>query len=118
MATKFSNTPSSHQSSLGFFITGETYYGKNGLSLFIDGQEKRFNSKARQRYVVIHGADYAKPSAIKRLGRLGRSWGCPAVPSGVAKELINTIKGESVFFIYHPSKKYVEQSTYLNPELV
>ncbi len=60
MATKFSNTPNSLQSSLGFYVTAETYYGKNGLSLFIDGMEKEFNSKARERYVVIHGADYAK----------------------------------------------------------
>ena len=114
MATKFSNTPNSLQSSLGFYVTAETYYGKNGLSLFIDGMEKGFNSNARDRYVVIHGADYANGSAIKRLGRLGRSYGCPAVPTALSKDIINTIKGESALFIYSPSKKYLENSTFLN----
>ena len=115
MATKFSNTPNSLQSSLGFYVTAETYYGKNGLSLFIDGMESEFNSKARERYVVIHGADYAKEDSIKRLGRLGRSYGCPAVPSEIAKDLINKIKGGSALFIYHPSQDYIAKSTYLNP---
>ncbi|WP_029035241.1 murein L,D-transpeptidase catalytic domain family protein [Salinimicrobium terrae] len=114
MATEFSNTPNSLQSSLGFYVTAETYYGRNGLSLFIDGQEKEFNSKARERYVVIHGADYAKEESIKRLGRLGRSYGCPAVPSEVAIDLINTIKGKSALFIYHTNSEYIAKSSYLN----
>ncbi|NJW51897.1 murein L,D-transpeptidase catalytic domain family protein [Salinimicrobium oceani] len=114
MATEFSNTPNSLQSSLGFYVTAETYYGKNGLSLFIDGMESEFNSNARDRYVVIHGADYAKEDSIKRLGRLGRSYGCPAVPTEVSKEIINTIKGGSVLFIYHNSEDYLARSTYLN----
>ena len=118
MATKFSNTPNSLQSSLGFYVTAETYYGKNGLSLFIDGMEKEFNSKARERYVVIHGADYAKEESIKRLGRLGRSYGCPAVPTEVSKEIINTIKGGSALFIYHNSDNYIANSTYLNSQAV
>lgn len=118
MATNFSNTPNSLQSSLGFYVTAETYYGKNGLSLFIDGMEDGFNSKARERYVVIHGADYAKEESIKRLGRLGRSYGCPALPSEVSKEIINTIKGGSALFIYHPSEDYIANSTYLNSQAV
>ena len=118
MATKFSNTPNSLQSSLGFYVTAETYYGKNGLSLFIDGMEEGFNSKARERYVVIHGADYAKEESIKRLGRLGRSYGCPAVPSEVSKEIINKIKGGSALFIYHPSEDYLAKSTYINAQAV
>ncbi|MDT0641690.1 murein L,D-transpeptidase catalytic domain family protein [Zunongwangia sp. F363] len=113
-ASKFSNTPNSLQSSLGFYVTGETYYGKNGLSLFIDGKEKGFNSNARKRYVVIHGADYATQAFIKKYGRLGRSYGCPAVPNKLAKELINTIKGESVVYIHKSSKNYRENSAYLN----
>lgn len=117
MATDFSNTPNSLQSSLGFYVTAETYYGKNGLSLFIDGMEKEFNSKARERYVVIHGADYAKEESIKRLGRLGRSYGCPAVPTEVSKEIINTIKGGSALFIYHTSEDYISKSSYLNPQV-
>ena len=114
MATNFSNKPNSLQSSLGFYVTAETYYGRNGLSLFIDGMEKEFNSKARERYVVIHGADYANSSSVKRLGRLGRSYGCPAVPTALSKDIINTIKGESALFIYSPDENYQQNSTFLN----
>ncbi|SKB79857.1 L,D-transpeptidase catalytic domain [Salegentibacter holothuriorum] len=113
-ATKFSNTVNSLQSSLGFYVTAETYYGKNGLSLFIDGMEKGFNSNARKRYVVIHGADYAEPNFIDRIGRLGRSYGCPAVPNTIAKEVIDTIKEESVVYIHKNNKEYLEKSTLLN----
>lgn len=118
MATKFSNTSNSHQSSLGFYVTAETYYGKNGLSLFIDGMEKGFNSNARNRYVVIHGADYATEGFIKNRGRLGRSYGCPAVPTKLSKEIINTIKGKSVLFIYSENADYLTKSTYLNQPAV
>lgn len=113
-AKNFSNTPNSHQSSLGFYMTGETYYGKNGLSLFIDGMEKSFNSKARERYVVIHGADYAEPEFINRVGRLGRSYGCPAVPNKIAKKLIHKIKGKSVVYIHKDNKNYLNNSELLN----
>ncbi|PTX44208.1 L,D-transpeptidase-like protein [Christiangramia gaetbulicola] len=113
-AENFSNKQNSHKSSLGFYVTGETYYGKNGLSLFIDGMEKGFNSNARERYVVIHGADYAEPDFIKRVGRLGRSYGCPAVPNKIAKELIHKIKGKSVVYIHKNDKNYLENSDYLS----
>ena len=113
-AKKFSNTPNSHQSSLGFYVTGETYFGKNGLSLFIDGMEKGFNSKARERYVVIHGADYAEPEFIKRVGRLGRSYGCPAVPNKIAKNLIHNIKGKSVVYIHKDNRNYLDNSKFIN----
>jgi hypothetical protein len=113
-ATNFSNTVNSLQSSLGFYVTAETYYGKNGLSLFIDGMEKGFNSNARKRYVVIHGADYAEPSFIKRIGRLGRSYGCPAVPNTIAKDVIATIKEESVLYIHKNNKNYLNNSPMLN----
>lgn len=109
-ATKFSNIKNSKQSSLGFFITGETYFGKNGLSLFIDGMEKQFNSNARERYVVIHGASYANPSAIKNLGRLGRSYGCPALPTAISQEIIDLIKNKSVLYIYSDDKTYAKDS--------
>jgi len=109
-ATKFSNIKNSKQSSLGFFITGETYFGKNGLSLFIDGMEKQFNSNARERYVVIHGANYANPSAIKNLGRLGRSYGCPALPKAISQEIIDLIKNKSVLYIYSDDKTYAKNS--------
>ncbi len=110
-ATNFSNTVNSLQSSLGFYVTGETYIGKNGLSMFIDGMEEEFNSKARERYVVVHGADYANPEIINKLGRLGRSYGCPAVPTALTQEIIDTIKDKSVLYIHSTDKKYLEKST-------
>ncbi len=110
-ATKFSNTVNSLQSSLGFFVTGETYFGGNGYSLFIDGMEKEFNSKARERYVVVHGAEYANPDFISRRGMLGRSYGCPALPTALTKEIIDVIKDKSVLYIHSSDKKYSENST-------
>lgn len=115
-AKQFSNIENSHQSSLGFYMTGATYYGGNGLSLYMDGMEKKFNSNARKRYIVIHGADYADPSFIQRVGRLGRSYGCPAVPNKIAKELINTIKGKSVVYIHKSNENYLKNSSFLNYE--
>lgn len=109
-ATKFSNTVNSLQSSLGFYVTGETYMGGNGLSLFIDGMEEEFNSKARERYVVIHGAEYANEEIAQRLGRLGRSYGCPAVPTALTKEFIETIKDKSVVYIHSNDKNYSANS--------
>ncbi len=109
-ATKFSNTLNSLQSSLGFYVTGETYFGGNGYSLFIDGMEREFNSRARERYVVIHGAAYANPESIANMGRLGRSYGCPAVPTAITKEFIDTIKDKSVVYIHSNDKTYAERS--------
>jgi hypothetical protein len=109
-ATKFSNKVNSHQSSLGFYVTGETYYGKNGLSMFIDGMEEKFNSKARDRYVVMHGANYANPEFINKLGRLGRSYGCPAIPTALTQDVIDTIKGKSVLYIHSADKTYLSES--------
>lgn len=109
-ATKFSNKVNSLQSSLGFYITGETYFGKNGYSMFIDGMEKQFNSKARERYVVVHGADYANPSFINKLGRLGRSYGCPALPTALTNEIIDVIKDKSVIYIHSADKSYLNDS--------
>ncbi|SNB42985.1 conserved hypothetical protein [Flavobacterium psychrophilum] len=105
-ATSFSNSQSSNKSSLGFYTTGETYSGKHGLSLKLDGLEKGINSNARVRAVVIHGASYANPSIIKSQGYLGRSQGCPAIPEALKFQIIKTIKGKSCVFIYHPSRGY------------
>jgi len=107
---KFSNTVNSLQSSLGFYITGETYFGKNGYSMFIDGMEKQFNSKARERYVVVHGADYANPSFVQKLGRLGRSYGCPALPTALTNDIIDVIKDKSVIYIHSADKNYLKSS--------
>lgn len=109
-ATDFSNVNESYKSSLGFYLTGEEYNGKHGLSLRLDGMEYGINNNARSRAVVVHGADYVSESFIKNTGRLGRSQGCPAVPYKVHKELIQTIKGKSCIFIYHPSRTYVAKS--------
>ncbi len=109
-ATKFSNKVNSLQSSLGFYVTGETYYGKNGYSMFIDGMEKQFNSKARERYVVVHGANYANPSFVNKLGRLGRSYGCPALPTAINDDIINVIKNKSVIYIHSADKAYLKDS--------
>ena len=110
MATNFSNVSESFQSSLGFYTTGEVYQGKHGFSLRLDGMEKGINDNARNRAVVIHGADYVSKSFIKQHGRLGRSQGCPAVPYEVHETLINTIKNKSCLFIYHPSRVYIAKS--------
>lgn len=109
-ANDFSNKSESYQSSLGFYTTGETYIGKHGLSLRLDGLEYGINNNARDRAVVIHGADYVSEEFVKDNGRLGRSQGCPAVPNEVSKELIELIKDKSCLFIYHPSRNYVAKS--------
>lgn len=101
-ATSFSNAAQSFKSSLGFYTTGEVYHGKHGLSLRLDGLEKGVNDNARNRGVVIHAADYVSATFIKNNKRLGRSQGCPAVPVGLSKEIISTIKDKSCLFIYHP----------------
>lgn len=102
-ANDFSNQNNSHKSSLGFFLTGETYKGKHGLSLKLDGIEKGLNHNARNRGVVVHGSDYVSEDYIQRTNRLGRSQGCPALPKELSAEIINTIKNKSCLFIYHPS---------------
>ncbi len=101
-AEKFSNKGESHQSSLGLYLTGETYMGKHGYSLRLDGQEKGINSNARDRAIVIHGADYVSENFIKQHGRLGRSFGCPSLPSEVSKEIIDLIKDKSCLYVYYP----------------
>ena len=110
MATKFSNNRGSNQSSLGLFRTGESYQGKHGYSLRLDGLEKGFNDNARSRTIVIHSASYVSEGFIKKHGRLGRSWGCPAVPVEISKEIINLIKGGSCLYIYANDTHYLENS--------
>lgn len=102
-ATIFSNQAESFKSSIGFYATGEIYTGKHGSSLKLDGLEKGLNDKARERAVVIHGADYVSESFIKQNKRLGRSLGCPAIPVEMNVKIINVIKDKSCLFIYHPS---------------
>jgi hypothetical protein len=105
-ATTFSNAASSFKSSLGFYVTGEIYNGKHGMSLKLDGMERGVNDKARERGIVMHAADYVSTAFIKNNKRLGRSQGCPAIPAELTNEIIQTIKNKSCLFIFHPSRNY------------
>lgn len=113
MATSFSNIPESNQSSLGFYITANTYFGKHGLSLRLAGQELGINDKAMARAIVMHGADYVNNNIGKALGRLGRSFGCPAVSREIADDVIKTVADGTLMFIYHPSQEYLTKSALL-----
>lgn len=113
-ATQFSNRPESLQSSLGFYITENTYIGKHGLSLRVTGVEQGINDNAMERTIVIHGAEYVDPSRAKSGVFMGRSWGCPAVPKAESNHIISLIKNGSCLFIYHPQKKYLQGSKILN----
>jgi len=113
-ANSFSNIPESLKSSLGFYVTRNTYYGGHGLSLKIEGVEKGFNDKADKRHIVIHGSDYVGADFWRYNAFSGRSYGCPALPANQTPLVINTIKDGSCLFIYHPTKKYLNKSTLLN----
>lgn len=113
-ATAFSNTQDSHQSSQGFYVTGETYTGNNGYSLKLHGVDGSYNSNAYDRAVVIHGADYVSEQFARDNVRLGRSHGCPALPVETAPIIIDKIKNGSCFFIYHTANNYLSRSRWLN----
>ena len=108
----FSNKPSSKATSLGTFVTKDTYMGSKGYSLNLQGLEKGFNDNAYSRRVVIHGAWYVEPGFIKQAGRAGRSWGCPSIAKTIAKPIINIIKGGSVVFAYYPDRNYLKHTGY------
>jgi hypothetical protein len=114
IATSFSNKARSHKSSLGFYVTQNTYYGKHGYSLRINGLEKKYNSNAISRAVVIHGADYVSKEYIIKNGRIGRSFGCPALPESLNDQIIDCIKEGSCLFVYYPDQKYLKNSEILN----
>ncbi len=116
-AMYFSNQHRSNKSSLGFYLTGGTYYGRNGLSLKLNGIEKQFNSNAYARGIVIHGANYVGDNYIRYNKRIGRSFGCPAVSQSINKELVNTLKDGTCLFIYHNWKYYNENSHLVNADL-
>jgi len=113
-ARSFSNNMESHKSSLGFYLTKDTYWGGHGLALEIDGLEGGINDKANERKIVVHGSDYVGDKFLRGNPFNGRSFGCPAVPSNVTVRVINTIKNGSCFFIYHPTKNYISKSKILN----
>ncbi len=114
-ATRFSNLNDSFQSSIGFYLTAEIYNGQHGKSLRLDGMDEGFNSNARKRSIVVHGADYVSQGTINALGRLGRSQGCPAVAPELANTVINTIEGGTVLFINVTDHYYT--SRYLNEHI-
>jgi hypothetical protein len=109
-AKYFSNKNESNKSSLGFYITGNTYFGKHGESLKLTGIENGINDKAAQRAIVLHGANYVSANTIDQMGYLGRSQGCPAVPTNQVQQIIHTIQGESCLFIYAPNQDYLKRS--------
>ncbi len=113
MATEFSDTLNSRQSSLGLFVTDDTYVGSNGYSLRLDGLEPGYNAHARERAIVMHGAPYVDGGMALRQGRLGRSWGCPALREAIARDVIDTIRGGGVVFSYYPDADWLASSRFL-----
>ncbi|HEY8895816.1 MAG TPA: murein L,D-transpeptidase catalytic domain family protein [Niastella sp.] len=114
MATEFSNDVNSFKSSLGFYVTGNTYSGEHGYSLRLEGQEAGINDHAYDRSIVMHAADYVNEKVVQAKGFLGRSLGCPAVPPAVHKAIINTIKDGSCLFLYSPDQFYITHSKLIN----
>lgn len=113
VANVFSNDPDTHASSLGLFLTEDTYVGKNGYSLRLRGLDEGFNHRASERAIVIHGAAYVSEEFVKQNGRLGRSWGCPALRQGVAREVIDRVRSSGILFAYYPNQDWLESSKYL-----
>jgi hypothetical protein len=113
LPTRFSNAEGSHASSLGLFVTGDTYVGQNGYSLRMDGLEPGVNDRARERAIVMHGAPYVDAIFGRQQGRLGRSWGCPAVREAVARRMIDVLKGGQFLFAYYPDSGWLTRSALL-----
>ena len=109
----FSNSSGSQASSLGLFVTADPYIGGNGYSLRLRGLEEGINDMAWDRAIVMHGAAYVSKTAIKILGRLGRSWGCPAVRPEIAHKIIDTLRGGSAVFAYYPEKSWLATSAFV-----
>ncbi|MEO8415059.1 MAG: murein L,D-transpeptidase catalytic domain family protein [Ginsengibacter sp.] len=112
-AKEFSNAQSSYKSSLGFYVTKNTYKGEHGFSLHLEGEEKGINDNAYSRDIVMHSADYVNEKYIRSKGYIGRSLGCPAIPKKVYKPIINEIKNGSCLFLYSPDPYYLTHSAFL-----
>ncbi len=117
-ANKFSNVNSSYQSSLGFYRALNTYQGKHGLSLRLQGLERNINDQALARAIVMHGADYVSEDFIRQTGRLGRSLGCPAVSQAEHEKLIKLLRDGAGLFLYYPDANYLAHSKILHPAVV
>jgi len=114
LATTFSNDAESNRSSLGLYRTGETYIGKHGYSLRLDGLEPGFNDHARDRGIVMHAADYVNAATARAQGYLGRSLGCPALRPEITKSVIDAVKGGGLLFAYYPDPTWLKTSKYLS----
>lgn len=112
-ATKFSNRHGSRMSSIGMFLTADIYHGKYGNSLNLHGIDGAFNSNAAARRIVVHRANYVDERIIKKIGRLGRSFGCLALNAKVADKIMHTIKHGSLVFCYYPDTKWLNESKWL-----
>lgn len=112
--TRFSNRPGSLQSSPGFYLTAETYSGRHGYSLRLDGLEAGINDQARSRAIVIHGADYVCQRYVDDYGYIGRSWGCPALPLDLKRKIIDLIKEGSCLYIHTDNQNYLGRSAIPN----
>jgi hypothetical protein len=113
LAMKFSNEMESRQTSLGLFVTDDPYVGGNGYSLRLDGLDVGFNDRARDRAIVMHGAPYVDAQLAATQGRIGRSWGCPALRTAIASKVIDRIRGGSVIFSYYPDQEWLQSSRFL-----
>lgn len=116
-AKNFSNVPNSNKSSLGFYVTGENYFGKHGLSLRLDGADPGYNCNARKRAIVMHGAGYVDKSYTKAYGRIGRSFGCPAIPMKGHKQLLKKLADKTCLFIYYPDQQYLQNTELLDQQV-
>jgi hypothetical protein len=111
--TRFSNEDDTHRSSLGLFVTKDAYTGKNGYSLRLMGLDIGFNDHALARAIVMHGAQYVSDEVARLRGRLGRSWGCPALREGIVHAVIDRIKGGNLVFAYYPDQAWLKTSKFL-----
>jgi hypothetical protein len=114
MATRFSNDAETHSSSIGLYAAKDAYLGKNGYSLRLDGLDTGFNDHAMERAIVIHGAAYVSAEIARAQGRLGRSWGCPALRPEVVHDLIDRVKDSGLVFAYFPDPKWLASSPFLH----
>ena len=110
----FSNEPESFKSSLGFYVTKTTYYGRNGLSLRLNGVDDGYNDQALKRNIVLHGCAYVGDQYLQNFGAVGTSLGCPALPAAISSRIIRSVKNGSCLFIYHPTQDYLDHSTVIN----
>jgi L,D-transpeptidase catalytic domain len=113
-AESFSNEAESFKSSLGFYVTQKTYYGRNGLSLHLNGVDKGYNDQALKRNIVLHGSTYVGDQYLQYFGTVGTSLGCPAIPSAISGRIIRKVRDGSCFFIYHPTSEYLDHSMVIN----